>query len=162
MTSALDTAVLALLDASPKILLWKSKSTHIGDLTALYDGRVEDADEKAMTIGAPLPYLVFHTTPGRPVRPRVGRASTMRTVEFQISAVGEDRQQAKWAAELAETVLDGQTVLEAVGARPRRISRTADSPYVTKDETWTRPGGRPLYLVATRYVATARRPAPIT
>jgi len=162
VTSALDTAVLALLDASPKIVLWAGPNTHLDDKTALYDGRVEDADDKAMTIGAPLPYMVFHTTPGRPVRPRVGRSSTVRTVEFQINAVGEDRRQAKWAAELAESILDGATVIEAAGARPRRITRTPDSPYVAKDETWTRPGGRPLYLVATRYVATARRPAPTT
>jgi hypothetical protein len=162
MTSAFDAAVLSLLDASPKIVLWRNKNTHAGDLTVLYDGRVEDADEKNKTISAPLPYLVFHATPGRPVRPRLGRGSTMREGEFQITAVGSDRLQAKWASELAEGLLDETVIVTAPGARPRRIRRTDEDPYVTKDEAWTRPDGRPLFLVATRYAAGTRRPTSTT
>lgn len=149
-------AVLELLDASDKIVLVRDRSTAVGDLVPLYDGHVVDSDDVEKTISAPLPYLVLFTTPGAPTRARAGRTSTLRTVEFQITAVGEDRWQCLWAAELAESILDAKTVTPA-GDRPRRVQRTPDNLFVARDDTWTRPDGGPLFMCPTRYTAAVKR-----
>lgn len=155
-SSDVDDAVLELLAADARIVLWEGPATVVGDLVPLFDGHVEDSDEAEKTIGAPLPYLIFYSTPGRPTRPRVGRSSTMREVEFQVTGVGMDRWQAKWAADVAEGILDEATITPA-GDRTRRIRRTDDSLYVARDDTWTRPDGGPLFMCPARYTAGTKR-----
>ncbi|GAA1138364.1 hypothetical protein [Nocardioides aquiterrae] len=155
-SNALADAVLDLLGADERIVLVEGPGTAIGELVPLYDGHVVDSDGVEKTISAPLPYLVLFTTPGAPVRARVGRTSTLRAVEFQITAVGGDRWQSLWAAELAESLLDAKTVTPA-DDRPRRIQRTPDNLFVARDDTWTRPGGKPLFMCPARYAAAVKR-----
>ena len=155
-SEAFGDAVLDLLTDSGQIVLVTARDQGVDDKTPLYDGHVIDSDAADMTISAPLPYLVFFTSPGLPVRPRAGRGSTMRTVEFQITGVGDARWQASWAGDLAERLLDARVVTPA-GDRPRRITRTRDNTYMGRDDTWTRPGGEPLFIDVRRYQATTRR-----
>lgn len=133
MSAEVDTAVLALLR---------------GTVLNVHDGYVTDSDEDAKTISAPLPYVVFYPTPGRPVNPRIG-GTRGRGHEFQVSYVGGTREQAVWAQGKAEAALDGVSI--TVGGRPRQIRRTADNPYLGRDDTWTRPGGGPLFYGALRF-----------
>ncbi len=157
MTAAdVDTAVLELLTEPGQIVLVTERDQDLDDKTPLYDGHVVDSDAAEKTISAPLPYLVYFTTPGAPVRARAGRASTMRTVEFQITAVGDDRAQARWAGDLAEALLDGQLITPGTD-RPRRVIRVPDNAYMGRDDTWTRPEGDPLFIDVRRYQATTRR-----
>lgn len=157
MTAAdVDDAVLDLLTEPGQIVLVTERDQDLGDSTPLYDGHVTDSDAAEKTVSAPLPYLVYFTTPGAPVRARAGRSSTMRTVEFQITGVGDARWQASWAGDLAERLLDARVVTPA-GDRPRRITRTRDNTYMGRDDTWTRPGGEPLFIDVRRYQATTRR-----
>lgn len=156
-SSAVDEAVIALLAADERIVFVEDTSTVVADdQWPLFDGHVVDSDGELKTISAPLPYLVFYSTPGLPVRPRAGRTSTMRMVEFQITAVGIDRWQAKQAAARAEGLLDGMTI-DPTGDRPRKVRRTGDNLYVARDDTWMRPDGGPLFFCPTRYVATTKR-----
>lgn len=123
---------------------------------AVYDGDVTDADQDAKTISAPLPYVVFYTTPGYPITPRMsGRRG--RAVVFTVNSVGLSRSQAKWAGDQAEAALDGKRiVLDHRGALPRLIRRTDDNAFLRRDDTWTRPGGKPLFTDSRRFHIAAR------
>jgi hypothetical protein len=141
-SSEVDTAVLQILNDSP-LNVW--------------DGDVGDSDPTDMIITAELPYVVFYSTPGYPneASRRVGGVVRGRAVEFQINGAGETREQAKWALERAEELLDGAVI--DVGGRKRRIRRTDDNLFVRKDPTWTRPGGEPLFFGVSRFVTTTTR-----
>jgi hypothetical protein len=133
VSSEVDAAVLALL---------RSTVLHV------YDGYVTDSDDSAKTISAPLPYVVFYPTPGRPVNSRASGTSG-REYEFQVSYVGMTREQAVWAQERAEAALDGVSI--TVAGKPRQITRTPDNQFVGRDDTWTRPDGGPLFYGALRF-----------
>lgn len=133
MSSEVDAGVLALLKGSGM---------------NYYDGWVTDSDESAKTISAPLPYAVYYSTPGRPVNGRPGGRSG-REYEFQVSYVGMTREQAVWAQEKIEATLDGVSI--TVAGRSRTIARTPDNQFIGRDDTWTRPDGRPLFYGALRF-----------
>lgn len=139
MSSAVDTAVLALLRAVPNLNVW--------------DGDVGDADEQEKTISAPLPYVVLYSTPGRPTNGRLG-ARRGRAAEFQVTFVGKTREQAKWAAEKVDAALDNAHI--TIAGRGRQIRRSDDISYVRRDDVWTRPDGGPLFTGPLRYVVHAR------
>lgn len=116
----------------------------------VHDSHVADSDDSEKTISAPLPYLVFFTTPGYPINPRMsGRRG--RAVEFTINAVGISRSQAKWAGDRAEAVLDRKRLVLIEGRPGRLLRRTDDNAYLRRDDTWTRPGGKPLFTDTRRY-----------
>lgn len=144
MSSEVDDAVLALLKADAAALKADDPKVILG----VYDAYVTDSDDKAKTISAPLPYLVFYPTPGRPVNVRASGVSS-REYEFQVSYVGKSREQAVWAQEEAERALDGVSI--TVAGKPRQITRTDDNQYVGRDDTWTRPDGGPLFYGALRF-----------
>lgn len=116
----------------------------------VHDGYVRDSDENTKTISAPLPYVVYYTTPGRPIVPRTGGVARSRAVEFQVTAVGSTREQAQWARQKAEAALHGVSV--EVNGRLRRISRTEDNVFIGRDDTWNRPDGGPLFMAPIRFV----------
>lgn len=119
---------------------------------AVHDGDVTDADPATKVISAPLPYLVFYSTPGYGINPRMcGRRG--RAVEFTINAVGKTREQAKWAGQTAEDALDHVRI--TLSGVPRLIRRTEDNPYVRRDDTWIRPDGKPLFVDSRRYTIAA-------
>lgn len=132
--SAADDAVLTILRAN---------------LARVHDGHVTDSDDDEKTISAPLPYVVYFTTPGYPIGGRLGTVPRGRVQEFQVTGVGSTREQAMWAGDRAEAALDGTLV--TVDGRNRRVRRDTDNPIVWRDPTWTRPDGGPLFNDVRRY-----------
>lgn len=136
MSSADDATVLAVLDA-------------IANLN-VYDSHVTDSDPDTQVISAALPYVVFwggydDDAPGDSLAGTSGAHLT----DFRITFVGETREQAKWAGELARTALNRKQI--TFGARSRFVRCTDNSGYVTRDDTWTRPGGAPLFSGIDQY-----------
>jgi hypothetical protein len=138
VSSATDAAVLALLKATANL--------------NVHDGYVTDSDENEKTISAPLPYIVFYTTPGRPEARSLAGPAGATVDEFQISFVGATREQAIAAAERADDAVN-DTRLTSLPGQPV-IRRTDDNLFVHRDDTWTRPGGKPLFYGANRYELT--------
>ena len=134
MSSEADDAILALLEAGS---------------VKTYDSYVTDSDNVAKTISAPLPYLVYYTSPGYPINPRMA-PTKRRAQEFQITYVGKTREQAVWAADKAEAALAGARI--TIGGRSRLIRRTDDYQFVRRDDTWNRPDGGPLFTGVLRFV----------
>ena len=114
----------------------------------VYDAHVTDSDNNAKTISAPLPYSVLWPTPGYPTNGRMG-GSPLRAQEVMVNSVGETREQAEWAGDASEAVLDGVWI--TVNGRLRRIARTDDDTFLRRDDTWTRPDGGPLFTDSRRY-----------
>lgn len=138
MSATADTAILALLDAT---------------VLNVWDGYVKDSDEDAKVVSAALPYVVFYSTPGYDINPRLSGAVLIRAVDFQINFVGSTREQAKWASEKARDALNRKRV--TLAGKSRLIRRTDDNLFIQRDDTWTRPGGAPLFFGVDRYVVTA-------
>lgn len=137
MTNADDNTVLALLRA-------------LNPPLDVYDGHVTDSDGVTMTISAPLPYVVFwggydDDAPGDSLAGTSGAHLT----DFRITAVGDSREQAKLAAERAKAALNRVRVTFSAGSRFVRC--TDNSGGVTRDDTWTRPGGAPLFSGIDQY-----------
>lgn len=140
MSNTVDSAVLTLLRAVPNL--------------NVYDGYVTDSDENEKTVSAPLPYVVFYATSAAPEtesRSMAGAAGA-QTEEFQLSGVGSDRNQAKWALEKARQAVEN--VRLASVARTPVVRRSDDQFMVRRDDTWTRPDGKPLFFGADRYLLT--------
>lgn len=136
MTSADDAVVLATLDAVPNL--------------NVYDGHVTDSDPSTMIVTAALPYVVLYRF-GDDAEPGDSLAGTSgaHLSRFQVTAVGETAEQARWAAEKARTVLDRVRLTFPSGSRFVRHDGT--SLAVVRDDTWTRPGGKPLFSGVDRY-----------
>lgn len=136
MTSADDAAVLTVLDAVSNL--------------DVYDGHVTDSDPSTQVVTAALPYVVFYAT-GDDATPgdSLAGGSGAHLTEFQVTCVGETREQAKWAGEKARAALDRKFLTFPSGAR--FVRRTDDNQYVRRDDTWTRPGGAPLFFGVDRY-----------
>lgn len=148
MTSADDAAVLAVLDAVSGITLFvDSTSTPTANL---WDGHVRDSDAAAMTVSARLPYLVFYAMTDAPaVGDSLAGTSAAYLTEFQLTGVGDSREQAKFLLEKAKAALDRKRLTFPSG--PRFVRRTDDNQWVRRDDTWTRPGGKPLFFGVDRY-----------
>lgn len=138
MTNADHNAVLALLNAlSPGL--------------NVHDGHVTASDPTSKVISADLPYVVFYAMPddATPGDTLAG-TSTSHLTQFQLTFVGETREQAMLAGERARTPLDRKRVTFPSGARFVRC-RSEESQFVRRDDTWTRPGGEPLFFGVDRY-----------
>lgn len=137
MTNADDNTVLALLRALSPAL-------------NVHDGHVEPSDPTSNVISAPLPYVVFwggYDTAS--LGDSLAGSSGARLTDFRLTYVGETREQAMLAGERAKAALDRKFVAFTSG---RRFVRCTDnSGYVTRDDTWTRPGGAPLFTGIDQY-----------
>jgi hypothetical protein len=136
VTSADDAVVLTALDAVANLNIW--------------DSHVEDSDPSEMVITAALPYVVFYgfsddVSPGD----SLAGSSGAHLSAFQVTAVGETREQARWAAEKARGALDRQRLTFASGSR--LVRHNGDMQPIVRDDTWTRPGGEPLFSAVDRY-----------
>lgn len=129
-----DAAIVALIEAT-------GVNTHVGYVT--------DSDASTKTVSAPLPYAVYFGSPGSPINPRLG-GTRGRAQAMQVTCVGMTHEQAKWAGDKVEAALDGARVI--LDGRSRRISRSDESPFVRRDDDWTRPDGGPLFMDVRRYV----------
>lgn len=116
----------------------------------VHDSDVKDSDPTDNIITATLPYVVFYAT-GDDATPGDSMAGTSGAymTEFQITYVGDSREQAKRAGERARAALDRKRIAFAAGSR--FVRRTDDNQYVRRDDTWTRPGGEPLFFGVDRY-----------
>lgn len=110
-------------------------------LVDVHDGYVKDSDGNAKTISAPLPYALYFGKSANPINPRVGGSGSNRANDVRVTCVGSTREQADWAADKAEAALHEALV---IGRQMRLDERTRP----TRDDTWTRPDGGPLFSVA--------------
>lgn len=138
MTSADDATVLAILRAIPNVNVW--------------DGHVEDSDATDKVITAPLPYVVFwggydDAEPGD----SLAGSSGAHLSDFRLTFVGSTREQAKLVGEACRAQLDRKRI--TFGAGPRFLRCVDAGGYVTRDDTWTRPGGAPLFSGIDQYEA---------
>jgi|GEM_PF-4584137 len=122
MTAESD--ILALLNAVPNL--------------NVYDGFVE-VDESAKVISVPMPYVVFWSSPGFDNDARLCGQIGGRVVEFQITGVGETREQAQWVLRLTRTALSRKRLNNSL------IRRDESNQYVRRDDDYTRPGGGPIF-----------------
>lgn len=139
MSSVVDSAVLTQLRTITGV--------HI------YDGYVTDSDESAQTISAALPYAVYYTALGRSVNASANRRRA-RAMEFQVNFVGLSREQAIWAAEKIDALVDEMPII--VAGKSHKVFRTEDDLFVRRDDTWTRPDGGPLFFGTLRYGVKSR------
>ena len=126
--------------------------TALGGVTNLvvFDGHVTDSDDEAKTIGAPLPYVVYYSLTQTPsVGDSLAGTSGAQLQDFQVSFVGETREQADWARDKARSVLDRKQLTFAAGSR--LVRRSDDGLGARRDDTWSRPDGGPLFVGADRY-----------
>lgn len=125
-----DDALLALLRAVPNL--------------NVHDGFVP-ADETDKVISVPLPYVVFYSTTGYDNDARQCGDVAGRVVEFQLTGVGGDRQQAKAALEKARGALSRKRLDGSL------IRHSDDNQPVRRDDDYTRPGNKPLFYGVDRY-----------
>lgn len=121
----------------------------VSNLT-VHDGDVPDSDSFDKVIGADLPYLVFW--PGfedDSAGDSLAGTSGARLTDFRLTGVGETREQAQMVLEKARAVLNRKRATFATGSR--FVRRTDNSGAVTRDDTWTRPGGDPLFSGIDQY-----------
>jgi hypothetical protein len=136
VTAADDAVVLAVLDA-------------VANLN-VHDGDVPDSDAATSVIAATLPYVVFYAMTDNPaVGDALAGTSGAYLTEFQLTGVGDSREQAKLALERARAVLDRKRLTFPSGSR--FVRRTDVNQFVRRDDTWTRPGGAPLFFGVDRY-----------
>jgi hypothetical protein len=110
----------------------------------VYDGKV-DADEAAKVIAVPLPYVVFWSSPGYDNDERFDGRANGRVLEFQLTGVGETREQAKAVLDRARQHLNRRRIGRGL------CKRSDDNQMVRRDDTYTRPGGGPLFYGVDRY-----------
>lgn len=137
-----DDDLLAMLDASPVLVFVPEGESGVPN--AVYDGYV-DVDETAKVINVPLPYLVFYSTPGYDNDERFCGDVGGRVVEFTITGVGQDRNQAKWVLDQARTMLNRKRL------NGNLIKRSGDNQAVRREDTFTRPDGEPLFYGIDQY-----------
>lgn len=136
MTNADDNVVLDVLRAVPNL--------------RVHDGDVPDSDPDSKVIRATLPYVVFHggSDSDEPGDTLAGTSGAYLT-DFRLTFVGETREQAKLVGERAKAVINRQFLTFSRG--PRFVRRVDNSQDVRRDDTWTRPGGAPLFYGSDQY-----------
>lgn len=137
-----DNDLLAMLDASPSLVFVPRGQPGVPN--AVYDGYV-DADESAKVISIPLAYLVFYSSTDRDNDSRQSGQVAGRVVTFQLTGVGETRDQAKWILGKARDVLSRKRL------NGNLIIRDDDGQMVRRSDDYTRPGGLPLFFGVDRY-----------
>lgn len=143
----IDTDILGLLDASPKLFVFDYETGDEGVSGSVYDGFVE-VDETEKVILVPLPYIVFWSTPGYDNNERFCGSVGDRVNEFQLTGVGEDRTQAKWVLDQARAVLSRKRLNGAL------IRRSDDNQLVRRNDNFTHVGGGPLFFGVDRYAVS--------
>lgn len=115
-------------------------------------GTVADSDAVAQTIGTPLPYVLYSSTlPYQPGPQRLGRAFAPDVTNFTLTTVHSSLDGCKAVAAAVRGLLAGSPV--SVDGSTRRIwlADPEEPVTVTKDQTWTRPDGGPLFFALDRY-----------
>lgn len=104
----------------------------------VHDGYV-DVDEASKVIAVELPYVVYSSTPGRDREERYSGHAVGRVTDFRITGVGETREQAKAVLDRARAAISRKRIGQAL------IKRDNENQPVRREDTYTRPGGLPLF-----------------
>lgn len=143
-----DTVILAMLDDSDTLTYYDED---IGGPTvenAVYWGFI-DVDETEKIITVPLPYVIYNSSPGNDRNVRLSGSVGGRLHEFDLKGVGDSERQAKWVLDEARKMLSRKRLGRSL------IKRSDDNMQVRRDDTYSRPGGEPLFYGVDRYaVAT--------
>ncbi len=114
----------------------------------VHDGFVE-VDEEEKVVHAQLPYAVLHTGLGRDVDERQGGRPGGRAVPIRVGFVGGTPAQALAVGERVRAALSRARV--TVDGRESGLINLIDSDTLRRDDTYTRPGGEPLFYGADAY-----------
>jgi hypothetical protein len=124
----------------------------------VYDGYLGPVERDPLVptkIEYPLPYVVFYSNIGDDHSPRLDGRSSRRSVFFQITYVGEDRRQAKWAGEKVRQRLEGQRI-EVPGHRTYLVDLQL-SERVRRDDNAISATGKPLFYGVDEYALSVTR-----
>lgn len=143
-----DEAILALLDASPVLFLFDTAEGGVGEAGSVYDGSVE-VDKAAKVISVPLPYIAYFSSLGYDHDERLGGRVGGRVKQFQLTGVGQTREQAGWVLERGREALSRKRPM--VNSQPAGLILLRDSMQVRRDDEYTRPGGKPLFYGVEQY-----------
>lgn len=122
-----DDAVLALLEANG---------------IDVSDGLV-DVDTTTNVVSRPLPYCVYYSNVGSNHTRRLGGRHSRRSVLFQVTYVGQDRNQAKWLGEKVRALLDDRRFV--IPDAKSWLCQHLESQRVRRDDDVVRPNGEPLF-----------------
>lgn len=137
-------------EQDPVDLAVKDLLETITNLTIFTDGVVTDADNNAKTIGAPLPYVVLGLSMPFSTTRLVGGVGGWVT-QFMLRYVHAYGDGCKNVAEAMRDFLDG-TQITAAGRDYRiRLADPSAALTIQEDQTWTRPGGGPLFSATDRF-----------
>lgn len=143
-----DDVVLALLEAAVPPLNGEAR---------VHDGFVPVDDPDANIITATLPYLVYYSTLGDDSNWRLAGYQARRSVFFQVTYVGADRNQAKWAGEQQRAALADHAIT-IPGRKSWRVL-LGESQRIRRDDDAARPDGSPIFYGIDLYaVAVTRTP----
>ncbi|HET7386566.1 MAG TPA: hypothetical protein VFJ19_07895 [Nocardioidaceae bacterium] len=133
-----DAAVVALLDSPDNL------HVHVG--------AVGDSDDSAKTISAPLPYALYSSAlPYQPGPQRLGRGYRPDVSDFTVTATHSSLDGCKAVAAAVRGLLNGHALTVDGKTCRIRLSDPDEPVIVSKDPTWTRPGGLPLFFAVDRY-----------
>lgn len=129
----------------------------IDDGDRVWDGYAPTAYDDARVITAELPYLVYYSSLGDDSNPRLAGYKARRSMFFQVTYVGEDREQAKWAGERQRAAL-ADRLITVPGRKAWRVL-LGESQRIRRDDDAARPDGSPLFYGVDLYsLAVTRLP----
>ena len=136
--SVVDDAVLALMQATD---------------VSVHDGLVLTTQTPgAVVVSYTLPDAVYYSSIGDDDNRRLSGRKTRRSVFFQVTYVGKDRDQVKWAGEQIRAALQGARPIVA-GHRTGLIDLEA-SQRIRRDDDAIRPDGSPLFYGVDEYAVS--------
>lgn len=110
-------------------------------LANVHDGQVPVDESDSNVVTSAMPYVVYYSDVGLDDTRRLSGHATKRETSFQVTYVGETRDQAKWAGEQARAQLADSSLGLPGGGR----MRVADSQRVVRDNDARLPGGGRLF-----------------
>lgn len=114
----------------------------------VYDGS-PTPDASGSTVSYPVPYAVYYSNVGDDWNRRLTGRNARRSVFFQLTYVGEDRNQAKWLGEKIRTLLGDERV--AITGYKSWLCELQESQRVRRDDDAIRPDGSPLFYGVDTY-----------
>lgn len=115
----------------------------------LHDGNMTVATDGVQVITYQLPYAVYYSSIGDDDNARLSGRRGRRSVFFQVTYVGIDRNQAKAAGEKIRAVLQDQRI--PVPGHKTYLCRLEESQRIRRDDDAIRPDGKPLFYGVDQY-----------
>lgn len=117
----------------------------------VYDGVAEvDSNEAPVRVVTyDVPYAVYRSSIGDDGNSRLDGRWARRTVSFNLTYVGLDRRQAKWAGERIRDALQGKRL--TVSGHKTWLCELLESQRIRPDHDAVRPDGSPLFYGVDTY-----------